>query len=113
LLDEPWPKVTRARRAMQLALADRDPALRLFEVLSDTDGAPDEELPDTGVGLALERVLAAPLITGITYGTRASTVLKIAADGGAWLEERTRTEDGGVEGVASHRFTVARAPLAR
>ena len=28
LLDEPWPKVNRARSAMQLALVDRDPALR-------------------------------------------------------------------------------------
>ena len=66
-----------------------------------------EELPDTGVGIALERVLAAPLITGITYGTRASTVLKVGADGAAWLEERSRTADGSVGNVATHRFTVA------
>ena len=107
LLDEPWPKVTRARAAMKQAIGDRDPALRLFDVLSDTEGAPDEDLPDTGVGLALERVLAAPLITGVTYGTRASTVLKVAADGGASFEERTRTEDGSVEGVATYRFALA------
>lgn len=113
LLDEPWPKVTRARRAMQLALADRDPALRLFEVLSDPEGAPDEELPDTGVGLPLERVLAAPLITGITYGTRASTVLKVAADGSAAFEERTRTEEGDVAGVATYKFAVARPTATR
>ena len=105
LLDEPWPKVKRARLAMEQAVADRDPALRLFDMLSDTEGAPDEELPDTGVGLELERRLAAPLITGVTYGTRASTVLKVAADGAVHLEERSRDEEGGVEGVASHRFT--------
>ena len=58
----------------------REPAPRLFEMLSDTEGADDHELPDTGVGIALERVLAAPLITGVTYGTRASTVLEVAAD---------------------------------
>jgi uncharacterized protein with NRDE domain len=110
LLDEPWPKVQRARSAMQQALRDRDPALRLFDMLSDTEGAPDEELPETGVGIALERVLAAPLITGVTYGTRASTVLKIAADGGASLEERSRAANGDVENVASHRFNMALAP---
>ena len=107
LLDEPWPKVTRARGAMTQALVDRDPALRLFEVLSDTEGAPDEELPDTGVGLELERRLAAPLITGVTYGTRASTVIKLAADGNASFEERSRDEEGNVLGVASYRFAVA------
>jgi uncharacterized protein with NRDE domain len=106
LLDEPWPKVTRARVAMQQAIADRDPALRLFEMLSDTEGAPDEELPDTGVGLELERRLAAPLITGVTYGTRASTVIKLGADGNAQLEERSRDGDGGVVGVASYRFDI-------
>ena len=107
LLDEPWPKVTRARGAMTQALVDRDPALRLFEVLSDTEGAPDEELPDTGVGLELERRLAAPLITGVTYGTRASTVIKLTADGNAAFEERSRDEEGNVLGVASYRFAVA------
>jgi uncharacterized protein with NRDE domain len=113
LLNEPWPKVTRARVAMKHALADRDPALRLFEALSDAEGAPDEELPDTGVGLALERVLAAPLITGVTYGTRASTVVKVAANGDAHFEERSRSEDGSVEKVATHRFALSGAAIDR
>jgi uncharacterized protein with NRDE domain len=98
LLDEPWPKVIRARSAMRDALQKEDPAPRLFEMLSDTEGAPDEELPHTGVGIELERQLASPLITGETYGTRASTVLQIGADGAAHLEERTRAADGSVAG---------------
>jgi len=113
LLDEPWPKVIRARAAMQQALVDRDPALRLFDVLSDTEGAPDEELPDTGVGLELERRLASPLITGVTYGTRASTVLKVAADGAVHLEERSRDADGDVVNVASHRFASSPTAVTR
>ena len=51
LLNEPWPKVVRARSAMRPALASADPAPALFEMLSDRNGAPDAELPDTGVGL--------------------------------------------------------------
>jgi uncharacterized protein with NRDE domain len=113
LLDEPWPKVTRARNSMRQAIADRDPALRLFEMLSDMEGAPDEELPATGVGIDLERILAAPLITGVTYGTRASTVLTVARDGTARLEERSRSEDGGVSGVANYRFAIERPAIAR
>jgi uncharacterized protein with NRDE domain len=98
---------------MRHALADRDPALRLFDVLSDTEGAPDEELPDTGVGIELERRLAAPLITGVTYGTRASTVLKVAADGAVHLEERSRDENGDVLSVAAHRFALSPTPVTR
>ena len=109
LLDEPWPKVLRGSAAMEAALADPDPAPRLFEMLSDPDGAPDERLPATGVGLAWERRLAAPLITGDDYGTRASTVVSLSGTGEARFEERTRTSNGEVSGVAQYRFAL-RAP---
>lgn len=105
LLDEPWPKVVRARQAMHDALAHPDPAPALFELLSDGHGAPDASLPDTGVGIAWERRLASPLITGVDYGTRASTVLVVTSGDEVTFEERTRAADGSVEGVASHRFT--------
>lgn len=103
LLDEPWPKVVRGRMAMQAALHDPDPAPRLFDMLSDGEGAPDEALPQTGVGLAWERRLAAPLIVGADYGTRASTVLSRSASGAWRFEERTRGPDGAVEQVAASR----------
>jgi len=96
LLDEPWPKVRRGCEAMEEALDDTDPAPRLFAMLGDTVGAPDSELPDTGVGLAWEQRLAPPLITGADYGTRASTVLTIAADGRASFHEKSRSANGQV-----------------
>ena len=40
VLDEPWPKVTHARRAMEAALRDPDPAPKLFAMLSDATPAP-------------------------------------------------------------------------
>jgi uncharacterized protein with NRDE domain len=104
LLDEPWPKVVRARMAMEAALQESDPAPRLFEALSNRDGAPDASLPDTGVGIAWERRLASPLITGVDYGTRCSTVVTMTADGAVVFDERTRGADGLVSGVASERF---------
>ena len=104
LLDEPWPKVVRGRRAMESALSDEDPAPSLFEMLSDPDGAPDVVLPNTGIGLAWERRLAAPLITGDDYGTRASTVVTFSAAGEVSFEERSRTETGSVAGIAHERF---------
>ncbi len=104
LLDEPWPKVVNGRLAMEAALADDDPQPALFELLSDTAGAPDARLPRTGVGIEWERRLAAALITGADYGTRCSTVVAVSADGIISLEERTRKPDGSVAGVARHEF---------
>lgn len=106
LLDEPWPKVRRGRSAMQAALADADPAPRLFRMLSDTNPAPDEELPDTGVGITWERRLATALITGDDYGTRCSTVVSFAASGAIRFEEHGRLPDGSVSTRAEHRFQV-------
>ena len=105
LLDEPWPKVVRAREAMAAALSQgTDPAPVLFELLSDPRGAPDAELPETGVGLEWERRLASPLITGADYGTRASTVVTIAANGRVAFEERARAASGAVSAVAREAF---------
>lgn len=107
LLDEPWPKVVRARSSMLAALADPDPAPRLFDLLSDTRGADDSELPDTGVGLAWERRLAPALITGTDYGSRASTVVSMDGDGAVAFEERSRAEDGAVGAIARFAFRVS------
>jgi len=106
LLDEPWPKVQRGNLAMHDALEAQDPASALFEMLSDTRGASDSALPNTGVGIEWERRLASALITGADYGTRASTVLAVSASGEARLEERTRAADGAVTGVSSHAFSL-------
>jgi len=103
LLDEPWPKVRRAREAMRAALADGDEPL--FAMLSDTTPGDDGELPETGVGLEWERRLSPALITGEDYGTRASTVLRVSAGGEVRFEERTRNATGTV--TDSRRFAFA------
>ena len=105
LLDEPWPKVVRARMAMEAALKEGDPAPRLFAALSDGEGAPDASLPSTGVGLAWERRLASPLITGEDYGTRCSTVIVVSGEGRVAFEERTLGVQGDATDVASETFT--------
>lgn len=104
ILDEPWPKVTRGRAAMERALAERDPVAPLFELLGDAGGAPDADLPDTGVGVEWERRLAAPLIVGADYGTRCSSVVTMSAAGDVLFEERTRGDDGSVAGRMNHAF---------
>lgn len=76
LLDTPWPKVVRAKAMLAEAVADGAPDIEaLMSILADEHRAPDAELPATGVGLALERVLSPIRIAAPGYGTRCSTVL--------------------------------------
>ena len=102
LLDEPWPKVVHGREAMQAALAEADPRDRLEAFLGDTTHAPDTALPETGVGLAWERRLSPPLITGDDYGTRSSTTVLLGADGRFCVRELTRDGAGRVTFTATH-----------
>ena len=108
LLDEPWPKVVRAREG-DAGRARRTPIPRraLFDMLSDTRGADDSELPDTGVGIEWERRLSPPLITGADYGSRASTCVAVGIDGQVAFEERSRGAAGEVEGVRKFDFRVS------
>jgi uncharacterized protein with NRDE domain len=97
---------------MERALAAPDPVPGLFALLGDGETVPDAELPDTGVGLEWERRLSAALITGPDYGTRASTVLAVGADGGVRLEERSRGPDGAETTRANHAFRQMAGPQA-
>ncbi len=105
LLDEPWAKVRRARDAMTAALASDDDE-PLFTLLSDTTPVPDDDLPDTGVGVEWERRLSPALILGADYGTRASTVVRFDRAGTIRFEERTRDAAGAV--VERRAFDIAR-----
>jgi uncharacterized protein with NRDE domain len=85
-LDSPWPKVLRAKARLTAALESAAPVDAALDLLADRTGAPDEELPDTGVGIEWERALAPAFIAGEAYGTRASTCLSIGADGIVFVE---------------------------
>jgi len=92
--DAPWPKTLRLNARLREWLsaqnhthaADIEP---LLQALADEQGAAYAELPQTGVGLEMERMLAPAFICGERYGTRASSVLLIRRDGQALLFERS------------------------
>lgn len=101
-LDTPWPKVERIKAAVTDALARAAVDLASLEqALVDRRPARDEDLPDTGVGLELERVLSPLFIVGEAYGTRASTIVSVGRAGRITLEER-RFGPGGAELGRSH-----------
>ena len=94
-LDTPWPKVVHARAAMEKALSASEPAIEdLFVLLADPSVAPDERLPDTGIGPEWERILSPAFIVAENYGTRCSTVIMVDHHGNVRFEERTHVPSG-------------------
>jgi uncharacterized protein with NRDE domain len=89
LLDTPWPKVGGGKARFE-GLIKRTAFNKedLFELLTDDALAPDEALPDTGVGLEIERALSAIFIKTPVYGTRCSTVLMLDGASKWELDER-------------------------
>jgi len=96
-LDAPWPKSGHATRALEAWLAsaqsgadtiDQFALAPLFDALADTTMAPDALLPDTGVGVALERTLSPPFVAGDNYGTRCSSVVLIGSAHCVFAERR-------------------------
>ena len=91
-LDATWPKGTHATQAL-CSWLDSNPdeaanTADLFEALADTTQAPDALLPDTGVGIELERALSPPFLHGETYGTRCSTIVLATRDEITFIERR-------------------------
>ena len=119
LLDTPWPKVRRAKAALQRVLVAPPETLAeaLFEALGDTRRAADEELPRTGVSVEWERQLASIFISASGYGTRASTVVLAHRSGHLTFIERsfapsgmpteTRTLERRLDSTAPHPWTFA------
>ena len=94
--DAPWPKSGHATRALRGWLdspastrdADAEALEPLFSALADTQPAPDAALPDTGVGIEMERWLSPPFVRGERYGTRCSTVVLVEAQSIVFAERR-------------------------
>jgi uncharacterized protein with NRDE domain len=99
--DAPWPKACRLTAALRSwisgvdAVGETEPDFEpLFAALADDAIAADAELPNTGVGIEMERRLSPPFIRGSAYGTRASSVVLIDQGGHAVFVERSFGPDG-------------------
>ena len=110
LLNTPWPKVELGKRALsglpdgpKEAIADA-----LLDCLRTRDVAVDTVLPDTGVGLAGERVLSPVFIASERYGTRASTVILLDRFGEVFIAERGFGPFGVPQGSTQLAFSLDR-----
>lgn len=90
-LDTPWPKVTRGKKYFEAVISQNNlpNPKQLFKMLSNSEVPPDSELPDTGMGLAWERILGPLFIQSDHYGTRSSAVVFMDKKGHISFSERT------------------------
>ena len=90
----PWPKLQRLTQSLHghfsCSEPDPDPETdpeHLLALLDHREVAGDADLPATGVPLALERALSPIFIQTPDYGTRASTVVRMRAQGAGIVEK--------------------------
>ena len=104
LLDTPWPKLARTRERFAAALGAGPSPGALVDMLGDRAPAPDDELPSTGLDLGWERLLSPPFITSPLYGTRCTTVVRMARDGRVDFTERRFDAGGRAAGESRFEF---------
>jgi uncharacterized protein with NRDE domain len=106
-LNDPWPKVERAKQALRDALAGSKADLveAMFALLASREGTDDHLLPETGYGADVERELASAFVMSQVFGTRSSTVVLWRRDGHVTFEERSFGPAGAPAGVVRQEFT--------
>lgn len=91
-LNTPWPKVVKGKKRLSEYVQSCQGEIQvdsLFDILTDETIAEDVYLPQTGVGLEMERSLSPLFIKMPNYGTRSSTVLLIDKANRVTFVERT------------------------
>jgi uncharacterized protein with NRDE domain len=109
LLNTPWRKVVRGKERMTDLLGsdgELDPNA-VLDILAESDPAPESELPETGIARELERALSSLFIVTPEYGTRASTVLTIRAEGLVGFRERSYLSGAVATGEVDVSFRMA------
>ena len=104
--DEPWPKLSSGKTELAALLDGEIDSRRLMEILTDHRVAEDHALPSTGVPLDIERMLSSRFIRSPGYGTRASTVLIVDAEGRVEFSEQNFGEEGKPVELVEESFAV-------
>ena len=113
LLDTPWPKVKRIKADFldAQALSETELIETMFVSLANEDPAPDAELPDTGISLEGERMLAPIFVTGESYGTRCSTIILVSHAGILTFVERRFGPNKLILGESRFKFELESPPI--
>jgi uncharacterized protein with NRDE domain len=90
LMDTKWPKVTVGKAKFKKIIEEETLDIEaLFSFMYDKTLAPDNQLPDTGIGYEKEKLLSSMFIELPGYGTRNTTVLVKDKNDNVQIIERT------------------------
>ena len=109
LLNTEWPKVKTGVSTFKDVISrefehppEREQAL--LKVLQNDLQADDSQLPQTGVGAAIEKMLSPLFIRSPAYGTRASTVVQIKQSGDIRFLEQNYSSGGVLSERIQHQL---------
>ena len=89
LLDTNWPKLDRAKKELKEVTSKASFSKEdLFSILKNSETAPDDKLPSTGIPYEWEKAVSSIFIKTENYGTLCSTLLLVDYDGNAEFTER-------------------------
>lgn len=107
LLDTPWPKVEKSKKQIEILLNQNEiHPWEVMNILYDVTKANDENLPNTGVGIELERILSPVFISSEKYGTRCSTVVIVDKDNNVRFIEKTYLSGIGTFSNNEYKFKI-------
>lgn len=99
LMDTPWPKTHKTAVALSARLSELSAGALIepdlwCDIMLDTTPVADSLLPDTGLSLMRERLLATPFIVSPDYGTRCTTLVLRHRTGACWAQEDSYNPQG-------------------
>ncbi|MEQ9468987.1 MAG: NRDE family protein [Ekhidna sp.] len=106
LLDTPWPKVTRSKRAFSEFIQTDFSLDDLIVMMQDEGTAPDDQLPETGLDYTREKALSAMCIRTPDYGTCCTTAITIDYDGKVEFMEKSYPVGGRKDQMVTQSFKI-------
>lgn len=101
-LDTPWPKLKQIKEDFTQAIETLPDEKPFWQLLRNGNKANDSSLPETGVGLEMERFLSSIFIASDDYGTCCSSVLIANKSGQLTFKEQLFTACGKDAGLKEH-----------
>lgn len=105
-MDTPWQKVELGKNCLRSVIERENFSVNeLFDMLRNEEQAPEDQLPETGLPLEMEKAVSSMFIKSPEYGTVCSTVVLINKTGEVYFEERI-TNPLKENKASVYRFTI-------
>jgi len=89
LLNSNWPKIEKGKEKLIPLLAqEKIEKEKLFQLMTNAEVAPDQQLPQTGLSKEKEKAISSMFINTDGYGTRCTTLIMVNKNGNVDFTER-------------------------